>query len=438
MKIVSSLALVGALYALAGCGSGGGSSPSVASQSSFISSSSISSSSISSSSASVVDSSSSSSSVTVGLYPSYNINPQAPDSVGMQSNALQMASRMQLGWNIGNTLEATGGETAWGNPLVTNELIQLVKANGFDAIRIPVSWNQYANQQTAAISPVWLDRVKQVVQLCVDNDMLVIVNIHWDGGWLENHVVPEKQVQNNAKQKAFWEQIATHLRDFDERVIFAGANEPNAETAEQMAVLLTYHQTFIDAVRSTGGKNAHRVLVVQGPNTDVEKTNLLWQQMPTDTIADRLMAEVHFYTPFNFALMQQDESWGKQFYYWGEGFHSSTDTEHNPTWGEEEKIDELFGLMKQQFVDQGIPVILGEYAAMRRDNLTGEILTLHLAARAYYLKYVTQQAIANGLIPFYWDSGALNNFGSGIFNRHQNTVFDQQALTAMLEGAGKQ
>lgn len=441
MRIFSSVLFAGFLSLSTGCGGGSGTKPVVNTPSPVASSSSVASSgaasSLSSSSASSVGSSAASSAGALVSFPNYNINPIEPDMTGMTSTAVQLASKMKLGWNLGNTLEAIGGETAWGNPKVTAELVQLAKDNGFDAIRIPVSWNQYADQQTGKIDPVWLDRVKQVVQYCVDRDIYVIVNIHWDGGWLENNVTTQKQIENNAKQKAFWQQIATHLRGFDEHLLFASANEPNVKTAEQMQVLLSFHQTFIDAVRATGGKNAYRVLIVQGPETDIEKTNLLWTQMPTDTLANRLMAEVHFYTPYNFALMRKDESWGSQFYYWGKDFHSTTDTAHNPTWGEEATVDQLFGLMKQQFVDKGIPVILGEFGAMRRDDLTGDVRTLHLASRAYFLKYVTQQANADGLIPFYWDSGGLDNFGSGIFDRTSNTVFDQQALTGMLQGAGK-
>lgn len=356
----------------------------------------------------------------------------------MNSTAVEIADQISLGWNIGNTLEAIGGETAWGNPMITNELIQLVKQNGFDAIRLPTSWNQYANQTTAEIDASWLDRVKQVVQYCVDNDMHVILNIHWDGGWLENNVTPEMQEENNAKQKAFWQQIATHLRDFDEHLMFASANEPNVETAEQMGVLLSYHQTFVDAVRATGGKNAYRVLVVQGPNTDIERTNSLMSQMPVDTVQNRMMAEIHFYTPYQFTLMSEDASWGNQFFYWGEGYHSTTDTTRNATWGEEDAVDSLFALMKQQFVDNGIPVVLGEYTAMRRTGqLSGQALDLHLASRVYYHRYVTQQATANGLLPFYWDAGATNNFSSGLFDRNNNTVFDQAVLDALAEGAGQ-
>jgi endoglucanase len=369
------------------------------------------------------------------LYPNYNTNPIAADATGMSSTAVQLAANMKLGWNIGNTLEATGGETAWGNPKVTKALIDLVKANGFNAIRIPCSWNQnLANATTAQIKADWLARVKEVVQYCVDNNMYVIVNIHWDGGWLENNCTEAQKVANNAKQKAFWEQIATSLRGFDEHLIFASANEPNVENATQMAVLNSYHQTFIDAVRSTGGKNAYRTLVVQGPSTDIEKTNKLMLTLPTDKVASRMMVEVHYYTPWNFCGMEKDETWGKMFYYWGANYHSTTDTSRNATLGEEADLDKLFKSIKTQFVDKGIPVVLGEFGAIRRTTLTGNDLTLHLNSRAYYLKYVVKQAKANGLIPFYWDEGSIGDKGFGIFKRSDNTVFDAQALTALQDG----
>jgi aryl-phospho-beta-D-glucosidase BglC (GH1 family) len=364
------------------------------------------------------------------LYPGYNTSPIDPDTTGMSSTAMEIAKKIKVGLNIGNTLEAIGGETNWGNPMITNDLIKLVKQSGFNAIRLPCAWNQYADQTTAQISTSWLNRVKEVVQYCVNNDMYVILNIHWDGGWLENNCTQEKQEENNAKQKAFWEQIATQLRGFDEHLLFASANEPNVSDASQMAVLLSYHQTFINAVRSTGGKNAYRVLVVQGPNTDIETTNKLMNQLPSDKMPNRMMAEVHYYTPWNFTGMTKDESWGNMFYYWGKDYHSITDPARNATWGEEAEVDRLFILMKNKFVDNGIPVIIGEFGAMRRDNLTGDALTLHLASRAYYFKYVTKQANTNGFLPFFWDTG-------GLFNRQTNTVLDQQSLDALIQGSTK-
>lgn len=369
--------------------------------------------------------------VPTGLYPDYNTSPAAPDSSGMPSTAVELAAKFTLGWNIGNTLEAIGGETAWGNPLVSNELMQLVKANGFTAVRIPASWNQYADQTTSAISPTWLARVKQVVQHAVDNDLYVMVNIHWDGGWLENNVTADAQVTVNAKQRAFWQQIATTLRDFDERVMFASANEPNADTAEEVAVLLSYHQTFVDAVRETGGRNAYRVLILPGPNTNIDLSNDLWNTMPTDTVPARLMAEVHFYAPWNFVGMSQDEWWGNMAYYWGAPNHSTIDLIRNSQWGEEAYVDEQFAIIKAKFVDRGIPVIVGEFAAMHRGNLTGEALDLHLQSRRYYHQYVVWSAVRNGTKPFFWDVG---NAG-GVFNRANNTVSDPAVLAAMLQGA---
>ena len=369
-----------------------------------------------------------------GLYPSYNTNPLPDDATGMSSTAVQLAAKIKIGWNIGNTLEATGGETAWGNPKVTKALIDLVKANGFNAIRIPCSWNQFAVASTAKIQADWLNRVKEVVQYCVDNDMYVIVNVHWDGGWLEENCTEDKKEANNAKQKAFWEQIATQLRGFDEHVLFASANEPHVSDATQMAVLKSYHQTFIDVVRSTGGKNTYRTLIVQGPATDIVKTNTLMTSLPTDKTTNRMMVEVHYYGPWNFAGLTEDASWGKMFYYWGTGYHSTTDTSRNATYGEETELATNFKLMKTQFVDKGIPVVLGEFGAIRRTNLTGDALTLHLNSRAYYIKTVVQQAKANGLLPFYWDEGSTGNNGFGIFNRSNNTVFDTQVLNALKEG----
>jgi endoglucanase len=360
-------------------------------------------------------------------YPDYS-DSIAADMTGMSSTAAQIASAIKVGINIGNTLEAIGGETAWGNPLITNDLIKSIKLNGFKSIRLPCSWNQFSNQSTAKINDSWLNRVKQVVQYCVDNNMYVIVNIHWDGGWLENNCTLAKKDVNNAKQRAFWEQIAVKLRDFDEHVLFASANEPNASDATQMGVLLSYHQTFIDTVRSTGGKNAYRVLVVQGPNTDIATTNKLFTKLPTDKVPNRMMAEVHYYTPWNFCGMTKDETWGNQFYYWGANYHSTTDTAHNPTWGEEAEVDKLFALMKNQFVYKGIPVIIGEFGASRRDNLTGDALKLHLASRAYLFKYIVKQAKANGMLPFFWDTG-------GMIDRRNYTILDQQALDGLIQGA---
>jgi hypothetical protein len=130
--------------------------------------------------------------------------------------------------------------------------------------------------------------------------------------------------------------------------------------------------------------------------------------------------------------MSQDEVWGNQAYYWGAPNQSGTDTIRNATWGDEAATDAKFALMKTKFIDQGIPVILGEFAAMRRDTLTGDALALHLQSRRYYHQYVVKSAVTNGLRPFFWDVGA---FAGGVFDRANNTVSDPAALTGMQQGA---
>ena len=373
---------------------------------------------------------------------------------GMESDAVQLAAKMKLGINVGNQMEATNcpqleltqRETCWGHPKVSEAYIQLVKDRGFDAIRLPVSWDQYADQATGKISDVWLNRVKEVVQYAVDNGLYVMVNIHWDGGWLERsfHEAAESETKKEAvkaKQKAYWEQIATHLRDFDEHVMFASANEPDTSNdnesasviASRVAVLDEYHQTFVDAVRSTGGKNAYRVLIIQAPKTDIDLATNNWFVMPSDTATGRQMAEVHFY-PFSFTNQDADivADWGTlQFFcYWGEGNHSETDTFRNSTREEEGFVDAKFAQMKTKFADQGIPVVLGEFAARPRSEEACSDYPKHLASRAYYAQYVTQASIENGMLPFFWDTGE-------VFERGTPAVNNQQVLDGLLIGSGK-
>lgn len=347
------------------------------------------------------------------------------DATGMSSNAVQLAAKFKLGINIGNTLEAIGGETGWGNPKVTQALIDKYKQSGFTAVRIPSSWDQYANQTTGKISDQWLDRVKQVVQYCIDDSLFVVLNIHWDGGWLENNITTSAQSSVNAKQKSYWKQIALKMRDFDEHLMFASANEPNASDATSMSVLLSYHQTFVNAVRSTGGRNTYRTLVVQGPSTNIDYTNNLMNTLPADPTPNRMMVEVHYYDPFQFTALSADASWGNMFYYWGQNNHSTIEPSRNATWGEEDFVLAEFPKMKAKFVDKGIPVIVGEYGAYRRT--TPLDMDKHQASVDHWITFVTQKEIANGLKPFWWDTG-------GMIDRSNYTIKDQRTLDAIMLG----
>ncbi|MDJ1485570.1 glycoside hydrolase family 5 protein [Cytophagaceae bacterium YF14B1] len=347
------------------------------------------------------------------------------------STAVQLAVKFQLGWNIGNTLEAIGGETSWGNPQITEAYVKAVKQLGFTAIRLPCAWDLHVdNKATAHIDQNWINRIKEVVGYCVTNDMYVMLNIHWDGGWLENNISKPKHDSVNAKQKALWEQIATAMRDFDEHLMFASANEPNADDAVEMEILASYHQTFVNAVRSTGGRNSHRVLIVQGPNTNATLTSDLMNTLPKDPTANRLMVEVHNYLPAQFCFLNEDVSWGKMVYYWGNGNHSTIEPDRNPTYGEENDHIADYNRVKQKFVDKGIPVIMGEYGAYRRHGQTNmpKDMVKHEASVDYWITFTTREALARGIKPFWWDTG-------GALDRLHNTVKDQRTIDALLAGA---
>jgi endoglucanase len=340
------------------------------------------------------------------------------------------------GWNLGNTLEPPSGEGTWGAAAATQRLINAVADSGFNTIRLPVAWDSHANQSTHVIDPAWMARVKQVVDWCYAKNLSVIINCHWDGGWLENHITGTVDPTIDAKMKSYWTQIATTFAAYDNRLLFAGANEPNCETAAQWATLRSYYHTFISAVRATGGKNTNRWLVIQGPRADIKLTDQLVSSLPTDSATGRLVVEVHYY-PWQWSLMVEDASWGKMFYFWGNGYHSPTMLDRNSTAEEEAYAEEQFQKMATKFVSNGVPVIIGEWGAMKRTvypDLTGTELDRHLASRTYYSKTITDKANALGLKPIWWDAGGTGSNTMWLFDRSTAAVIDPDNITALTGG----
>lgn len=357
-----------------------------------------------------------------------------PDSTGMQTDVFALARRMDTGFNIGNTLECPGGENAWGNPDITPELLRAVRDAGFGAVRLPVAWNDHATD--GIIDVRWLDRVRQVVDYAMDAGLIAIINCHWDGGWLENSIPNGYSAKVDALQRSYWHQIAVRFRDYDERLIFAGCNEPNVDNATQMKTLARYEQTFVDAVRATGGRNSYRVLAIQGPSTDINKTVSYFSAMPKDVVEGRLMAEVHYYDPYQFTLMGVDESWGKCFYFWGDANKAAATklgmSDRWSTWGGDSDLRKQMAKMKTKFVDKGIPVILGEYGAlMERDKeLAGnpEAMELNRKSIADFHESVAREAKKAGIVAFLWDTGAA-------IDRRTCELKSETLVPAVLRGA---
>lgn len=136
-------------------------------------------------------------------------------------------------------------------------------------------------------------------------------------------------------------------------------------------------------------------------------TSDLMSTLPADPTADRLMVEVHNYTPSQFCFLNEDVSWGKMAYYWGNGHHSTIEPDRNATCGEEDAHIADFNKIKATFVDKGIPVIMGEYGAYWRDGSAHVPLDLptHEASVDYWITFVTRQALDHGVKPFWWDTG---------------------------------
>lgn len=360
--------------------------------------------------------------------------PEVPeaDKTGMDLDAAELMAKMRIGWNLGNTLEATGGETAWGNPKTSLEIIRKVRELGFDAVRIPCSWDQnLVDATTCEINPAWLARVGEVVDYCMESGLYAILNIHWDGGWLENDIPNGYNEAVDNKQRILWTQIATYFRDYDEHLLFAGCNEPNVEDADDMATLLRYEQTFIDAVRATGGRNVYRNLIVQGPSTDIDKTMQFMNTLPTDPTENRMSVEVHYYSSWQFCGMEADESWGKVFYFWGAENQKYATGAYEGRWDNtcgEDYVQTQFSRLKERFTDQGIPVIIGEFGATRRTLPDPEAQEGHNLSRAAFDECVVRTANANGLVPFYWDRG------DGILNRLTLELCDELEYNGLMDG----
>jgi aryl-phospho-beta-D-glucosidase BglC (GH1 family) len=340
--------------------------------------------------------------------------------------AQTVAGGIRIGWNLGNTLEAQCGETAWGNPATTQAFINSVKAAGFNAVRIPAAWNCHVNPAgSTTIDAAWMARVKQVVDYAYGQGMYVILNIHWDGGWLQDHPTFDFQTANNAKQRAFWTQIANTFASYNERLMFAGTNEVHADygtpTSEHITVQQSYNQSFVSAVRATGGNNASRTLVVQTYNTNAWH-GLNYFSLPTDTIASRLIVEFHHYDPYDYTINPNGPclAWGAQF------------TQYSQcSWAQENYHTDLFAQIRAKWIAAGIPVIMGEYGVARRSSQND-------ASRQYYLEFVNRTAATNGIKTFYWDNGAQSGASDvfALFDRNSGAVVDANGLNAIMRGVG--
>ena len=317
------------------------------------------------------------------------------------------------GMNVGNELELN-----WGPPNMA--LFYSAVQNGFNAVRIPCAWdmtattNITANTTNYLINPAYMAQVKQAVDGAIAAGMYVMINDHWDDGWLESNIGTTVDPIINAKVKAYWTQIATTFAGYNNHLLFAACNEPNVNNPTEMVTLMFYYQTFVNAVRSVGGNNTNRWLVLQGGG------DTTWlNSLPTDTVSNRLMVEYHNYTPFQFTQLQGDASWGAMQYFWGPAYHYSGDPSHDCGTPEEGAMDAGFQQLDDQYVSKGIPVMIGEFQAAGKSVLSSNPTEAAWNSLScyYWNKYLVDSAHAHGMSPFYWSTGGSPlDYGTGAVN----------------------
>lgn len=351
-----------------------------------------------------------------GGQTSGDVQQEAVREFDTELTAMQLTSDIKVGWNLGNTLDSTGGsgltqETSWGNPATTQELIQAVKDAGFNAVRVPTTWERQTDE-SYNISAEWMDRVQEVVNYAYDLDMYVILNMHHEE-WYQPYADKE---EISARMTACWTQIAERFRDYDQHLIFEGMNEPrwkntqyewNGGNDEGRQVVNHLNKVFVDAVRATGGNNQYRFLMVCPYAANSSEPALAALELPED---DRLIVSVHAYIPYSFALQQP-------------GSDKWLASKPNCT----REIDTLAEVLDRLFISKGQAVIVGECGAMNRDNEE---------YRAQWAEYYFGTFKKLGIPCFWWDNGAfLSGETFGLFDRHLNEVKYPALLEGIMKGA---
>ena len=353
------------------------------------------------------------------------------------TTAADYAARLGLGWNLGNQFDGyndgVSSETAWGNKPVTRAIFDSVAAAGYTHVRIPVTWLGHTGPAPDyRIDSAWLDRVAEVVGYAEQAGLCAILNIHHDGAdsahWLDIKGAAADSTRNaevTAQLSAMWTQIATRFADKGDFLMFEAFNEIHdggwgwggnrRDEGRQYATHNGWLQTFVDAVRATGGNNATRFLGIPGycTNPDLTIDNLV---LPTDAAADRLLVAVHFYDPTDFAINATYTEWG----------HTG-DPSKKAGWGDEDNVTGTFDKLANKYVNNGIGVYLGECGATTRATDRAELF------RLYYTEYVFKAAADRGIAAIVWDNGSAGTGKEafGFFNHATGSYITPKAKAAV-------
>lgn len=329
----------------------------------------------------------------------------------------ELVQEMTIGWNLGNTMDATGAdglacETAWQPNTTTEAMMQLLVDTGFNVLRVPVSWGEHVDDDYN-IDADWMARVHEIVDYGINNGMFVILNTHHEEWYFPTE---ENKEQDIEELTAIWSQIAEEFKGYDEHLIFEGLNEPRCrETSiewtggdeESRAVVAQYAQAFYETVRASGGNNAKRHLMLTGYAASSSKNCLKEVWLPEDD--DKVIVSVHAYLPYSLAL----------------------DTAGTDEWDENNtsEIDTLFYNLEDLFLSNEIPVIIGEFGTVNKQNLEDRI-----ACAEYYVSMGKEY----GVPMIWWDNNSTVGSGEnfGIMDRSLIPEWNfEELVTALIDSA---
>ena len=381
-----------------------------------------------------------------------DINTQALSGDTLKNSDTEaILEDMGLGWNLGNSLDATGGsgldtETSWSNPKTTQALIDKVKSLGFNTVRVPVSWGKHVSGSNYTIDSAWLARVKEVVDYCYKNDMYVILNIHHDTKSSASAsgagYYPRSSAYSSSEKfvTSVWSQAAEYFKDYDYHLIFETLNEPRligtgyewwfnkwsipSEVKDAIDCINKLNQKAVDTIRATGSNNRSRLIMCPGYDASIDGATVSGFKLPTDISGNknRIAVSVHAYSPYNFAMNVGSGSTS--------AYTSSIKSE----------LRDLFNTLKSNFRDRGIPVVIGEFGSTDKNNT---------AERVKWATDYTALAKKNNIPCVLWDNNAfavyngssivLNSEYHGYINRKDNTVTSpaKDVIEALMKPYGK-
>lgn len=341
----------------------------------------------------------------------------------MRSISIQeLVAEMNTGWNLGNTLDANDGETSWGNPVTTHEMIDAVRAAGFNTIRIPTTWEKhFTDGDDFKIDEAWMKRVNEIVDYAFDNEMYVILNSHHETNWIKPTMAEVEGVL--PKFKAMWTQIAENFKEYGDHLLFEGLNEPrivggsnewNGGTADNRQALNILNKAFVDTVRATGGNNSTRGLLITTVAAAVSDSALKDLEIPDDK---NIIVSLHAYTPYDFTYKD-----GKNIFYYDESVGNS--------------IDWVFNLIDTYLTSKNIPVIITEYGSVNKIESFDVVPNPRDAENVKWVTRYLERAKKSGIPCVWWDNGVYYSLSGelfGIFDREECTWYTPDLIEAIMK-----